>query len=182
MSRGHRGRWSCSTRLSAPFEFEITPATRDAVQKWIKQAGLGSDDFLFPSRIHDSPHLGTRQYARILEGWAEELGIDPAEYGTHSMRRTKATLIYRRNQEPPCRSVAARAFEAGVDCAVSRHRSRRRPGNLRTDGNLTRQHQPPARRCKEVQQGGRQRHPGDRSHACPSMGSPGHNASVMCRR
>lgn len=50
---------------------------------------------LFPSRIHDSPHLGTRQYARILEGWVKELGLDPSDYGTHSMHRTKATLIYR---------------------------------------------------------------------------------------
>jgi hypothetical protein len=57
-----------------------------------------SDDFLFRSRIHDSQHLGTRQYARILEGWVKELGLDPAEYGTHSMRRTKATLIYRRTK------------------------------------------------------------------------------------
>jgi integrase len=57
---------------------------------------LKSDAYLFPSRVHDSPHLGTRQYARILEGWVEELGLDPADYGTHSMRRTKATLIYRR--------------------------------------------------------------------------------------
>jgi hypothetical protein len=66
--------------------------------EWIKQAGLKSDDFVFPSRIHDSPHLGTLQYARILEGWVEELGLDPADYGTHSMRRTKATLIYRRTK------------------------------------------------------------------------------------
>jgi integrase len=79
-------------------QFEITQATRDAVQKWIKQAGLRSEDFLFPSRIHDSPHLGTRQYARILETWVEALGLDPADYGTHSMRRTKATLIYRRTK------------------------------------------------------------------------------------
>jgi site-specific recombinase XerD len=42
--------------------------------------------------------LGTRQYARILEGWVKEFGLDPAEYGTHSMRRTKATLIYRRTK------------------------------------------------------------------------------------
>jgi integrase len=55
-------------------------------------------DIVFPSRIHDSPHLGTRQYARILGGWVEELGLDPTEYGTHSMRRTKATLIYRRKK------------------------------------------------------------------------------------
>ena len=53
---------------------------------------------MFPSRVHASPHLGTRQYARILEGWVEELGLDSAEYGTHSMRRTKATLIYRRTK------------------------------------------------------------------------------------
>jgi len=75
-----------------PVQFEITPATRDAVQRWIKLAALKSEDFLFASRIHESPHLGTRQYARLLEGWVEELGLDPADYGTHSMRRTKATL------------------------------------------------------------------------------------------
>jgi len=85
-------------KTQRPVQFEITPITRDAVQKWIKLAGLKSEDFLFPSRIHDSPHLGTRQYARILEGWVEELGLDPAEYGTHSMRRTKATLIYWRTK------------------------------------------------------------------------------------
>jgi len=85
-------------KTQRPVQFEITPSTRDAVQKWIKLAALKSEDFLFPSRIHDSPHLGTRQYARILEGWVEELGLDPADYGTHSMRRTKATLIYRRTK------------------------------------------------------------------------------------
>lgn len=79
-------------------QFEITAATRDALQAWIKQAALKSDDFIFPSRLHDSPHLGTRQYARILGHWVEKLGLDPDEYGTHSMRRTKATLIYRRTK------------------------------------------------------------------------------------
>ena len=53
---------------------------------------------MFPSRVRSSPHIGTRQYARILEGWVEELGLDPAAYGTHSIRRTKATLIYRRTR------------------------------------------------------------------------------------
>ncbi len=81
-----------------PVQFEITQATRDALHKWIKHAGLRSEDFLFPSRMHASPHLGTRQYARILKGWVKELGLDPADYGTHSMRRTKATLIYRRTK------------------------------------------------------------------------------------
>ncbi len=81
-----------------PVQFEITSGTRDAVQQSIKQAGLKADDFVFPSRIHDSPHLETRQYAWILEGWVEELGLDPVDYGTHSIRRTEATLIYRRTK------------------------------------------------------------------------------------
>jgi len=85
-------------KTQRPVQFEITPATRDALQAWIKQAGRKSDDFIFPSRLHDSPHLGTRQYARILGHWVNELGLDHADYGTHSMRRTKATLIYRRTK------------------------------------------------------------------------------------
>ena len=85
-------------KTQRPVQFEIAPAARDAVQKWINTTGLKSDDFLFPSRLHDSPHLGTRQYARILEGWVKELGLDPADYGTPSMSRTKATLIYRRTK------------------------------------------------------------------------------------
>jgi hypothetical protein len=62
-------------KTQRPVQFEIVPATRDAMQGWIKQAGLKSDDFLFPSRLHDSPHLGTRQYARILRHWVDELGL-----------------------------------------------------------------------------------------------------------
>jgi integrase len=85
-------------KTQRPVQFEITPATREALQKWIKQAQLRSEDFLFPSRLHESEHLGTRQYARILDGWVAELGLDPASYGTHSMRRTKATMIYRRTK------------------------------------------------------------------------------------
>ena len=85
-------------KTQRPVQFEITPVTREAVQRWITQSGLRSEDFLFPSRVHASSHLGTRRYARILEEWVEELGLDPAEYGTHSMRRTKATLMYRRTK------------------------------------------------------------------------------------
>ncbi|MBS0443379.1 MAG: tyrosine-type recombinase/integrase [Proteobacteria bacterium] len=83
-------------KTQRPVQFEITPAARDAVQAWIRHAGLKPEDYLFPSRLHESPHLGTRQYARILGHWVDELGLDRADYGTHSMRRTKATLIYRR--------------------------------------------------------------------------------------
>ncbi|WP_157271180.1 tyrosine-type recombinase/integrase [Azohydromonas aeria] len=81
-----------------PVQFEITATTQDAVQTWIREAGLKSDSYLFPSRIHRSPHLGTRQYARMLHGWIREIGPDPTAYGTHSMRRTKASLIYKRTR------------------------------------------------------------------------------------
>ena len=85
-------------KTQRPVQFEITSATREALQTWIKKAALRQEDYLFPSRIHDSPHLGTRQYARILGKWVDELGLDRADYGTHSMRRTKATLIYKRTK------------------------------------------------------------------------------------
>jgi integrase len=85
-------------KTSRPVQFEITPPTKDAVTAWIKEAKLGNDDYLFPSRVHESPHLGTRQYARILNSWIEEIGLDPTAYGTHTMRRTKASLIYRRTK------------------------------------------------------------------------------------
>jgi integrase len=81
-----------------PVQFEIMPSTREAVGTWIKQANLKSEDYLFPSRIHNSPHMGTRQYARVLGGWVKAIGLDASASGTHSMRRTKASLIYRRTK------------------------------------------------------------------------------------
>lgn len=81
-----------------PVKFEVTEQTRDTVDAWVKEAGLRSDDFLFASRIAASPHLTTRQYGRILKSWVAAVGLDPHGYGTHSMRRTKATLIYRRTR------------------------------------------------------------------------------------
>ncbi len=81
-----------------PVQFEITEQTRNSLEAWISQAKLKSDQYLFPSRIHSSPHLSTRQYARIVEHWVKSIGLDPAAYGTHTMRRTKATLVYRRTK------------------------------------------------------------------------------------
>ena len=72
----------------APAYAGNTPASRRSV----------GDGFPFLSRLHGSPHLSTRQYARIVNRWVREIGLDPAPYGTHSMRRTKASLIYRRTK------------------------------------------------------------------------------------
>jgi integrase len=85
-------------KTQRPVQFEITPSTREAVETWTRKAGLRPDDYLFPSRVRRSPHLGTRQYARILDGWVSSVGLDPTGYGTHSLRRTKASLIYRRTK------------------------------------------------------------------------------------
>ena len=59
---------------------------------------LRSDDFIFKSRLHSSSHLSTRQYARIVDSWVIAIGLEPSSYGTHTMRRTKASLIYRRTK------------------------------------------------------------------------------------
>jgi len=85
-------------KTQRPVQFEITEQTREAITAWIKCAGLGPDSFLFPSRIHGSPHLSTRQYARIVDDWIAGVGLDVAAYGTHTMRRTKVSLIYRRTK------------------------------------------------------------------------------------
>jgi len=85
-------------KTQRPVQFEITSVTRDAIEAWIRKANLRPEDYLFPSRLDESPHLGTRQYARILDSWVAEIGLDPTAYGTHSMRRTKASLIYRRTK------------------------------------------------------------------------------------
>jgi integrase len=81
-----------------PVQFEITEATRTALKKWIEMKRLQSEDYLFRSRIHKSSHLSTRQYARIVHQWVAEIGLDSSNYGTHTMRRTKASLIYHRTK------------------------------------------------------------------------------------
>ena len=85
-------------KTQRPVQFEITEQTRDALAVWIRSASLRLEDFLFPSRVRQSPHLSTRQYARIVDRWIHDIGLDPGAYGTHTMRRTKASLIYRRTK------------------------------------------------------------------------------------
>ena len=86
------------SKTQRPVQFELTDQTRNAVAAWIAKANLKSEEYLFPSRLQRSPHVSTRQYARIVHRWVHSIGLDPAAYGTHTMRRTKATLIYRRTK------------------------------------------------------------------------------------
>ena len=81
-----------------PVQFEIAEQTRDSIAQWITLARLTPHDNLFPGRLNSYPHLSTGPYSRIVNAWIEEIGLDPSGYGTHLMRRTKATLIYRRTK------------------------------------------------------------------------------------
>src|ERR1700674_3576058 len=85
-------------KTQRPVQFEITEPTRKAVLVWIRCAALKREDYLFPSRLRRSPHLSPRRYARIVQAWVTEIGLDASAYGTHTMRRTKASLIYRRTK------------------------------------------------------------------------------------
>jgi integrase len=86
----------CKTKR--PVQFEITDQTRSTVDSWLSLMRLGAHDYLFPSRKNPTTHISTRQYAKLLKGWVADIGLDPKSYGTHSLRRTKATLIYRRTK------------------------------------------------------------------------------------
>ena len=85
-------------KTGRPVQFEITQQTRQSLTEWISQEELRPADYIFISRVANSPHLSRRQYARIVDQWVLEIGLDPALYGTHSLRRTKAALIYRRTK------------------------------------------------------------------------------------
>lgn len=85
-------------KTERPVQFEITEQTRESLSTWIGEARLQAEDYLFRSRLHSSPHLSTRRYARIVRGWIQRIGLNPTAYGTHTMRRTKAALIYRRTK------------------------------------------------------------------------------------
>jgi len=76
-------------------KFELTDHTRQAVDEYLRSASKKPGDFLFTGR-RVGQNMTTRQYARLLSGWIGSVGLDPRLFGTHSLRRTKATLVYRR--------------------------------------------------------------------------------------
>ena len=85
-------------KTKIPVQFEITKPTRDSLQTYISNFRFDSDDYLFKSRLSSSDHLSTRQYARIVKKWVASIGLDPSLYATHSIRRTKPSLIYKRTK------------------------------------------------------------------------------------
>ena len=78
-----------------PVQFEITSDVRASLLAWLQRRGGSVEDYAFPSRIDDAKHMSTRQYARLVDEWVTAVGLRAEEYGTHSLRRTKASMIYR---------------------------------------------------------------------------------------
>ena len=85
-------------KTDRPVKFEFTEVTRDVVSNWIEEARLKPWEYLFPSRVDRSKHVSTRQYGRIVKRWVASIGLDPANYGTHTLRRTKVSIIYKRTK------------------------------------------------------------------------------------
>lgn len=85
-------------KTGTPVMFEIIAHTRQSLLEWITLANLKYDDYLFPSRKHAVPHLGTRAYDRIVHKWVSSIGLESSLYGTHTMRRTKVSILYRRDK------------------------------------------------------------------------------------
>jgi integrase len=83
-------------KTGRPVRFELTEQTRQSVDQYLRSAGRVPAQFLFPGRGGPDRSLTTRQYARLVARWVSSVGLDPRKFATHSMRRTKATLIYRR--------------------------------------------------------------------------------------
>lgn len=83
-------------KTGRPVPFEITDPARQALVQWLDSRGRRRDDWLFPSRSQAGAHIGTRQYARLVDRWVRMIDLDPSAYGTHSLRRTKVALIYKK--------------------------------------------------------------------------------------
>lgn len=82
-------------KTGRPVQFEITTEVRASLLAWLKRRGGTIDDYAFPSRVDHANHLSTRQYARLVDEWVTAIGLRREDYGTHSLRRTKAAMIYK---------------------------------------------------------------------------------------
>ena len=112
-------------KTGRPVRFELTEQRRQAIDEYLRITHRKAGDFLFAGR-DDGRGLTTRQYARLLDQWIASIGLDPLKFGTHSLRRTKATLIYR--QTGNLRAVQLLLGHTKIEStgSISWHRDRRR--------------------------------------------------------
>jgi integrase len=103
-------------------KFELTDQTRQAVEDYLRATGKKPGEFLFTGSRGMGQCMTPRQYARLVSRWIASLGLDSKLFGTHSLRRTKATLIYRRTGN--LRAAPARSHQDREYSQISRHRGR----------------------------------------------------------
>ena len=82
-------------KTNRPVQFELMDAARKTMRTWLERRGGTLGDYVFPSRNDYMGHMSTRQYARLVHEWVAGIGLQPYDYGTHSLRRTKASIIYK---------------------------------------------------------------------------------------
>ena len=82
-------------KTGRPVQFELLEPARSTILDWLERRGGTIDDYAFPSRLDRSEHMSTRQYARLVDEWVTAIGLRREDYGTHSLRRTKASIIYK---------------------------------------------------------------------------------------
>jgi len=82
-------------KTGRPVQFELQADARSSLLAWLERRGGTIDDYAFPSRVDHADHISTRQYARLVDEWVTGIGLGREDYGTHSLRRTKASIIYR---------------------------------------------------------------------------------------
>lgn len=82
-------------KTGRPVQFELMTDARSSLLVWLEARGGTVDDYAFPSRVDPNRHMSTRQYARLVDEWVVAIGLRPQEYGTHPLRRTKASIIYK---------------------------------------------------------------------------------------
>ena len=82
-------------KTGRPTQFELLEAARSSLQTWLEHQGGTLDDYAFPSRTDRVKHISTWQYARLVDEWVSVINLRREDYGTHSLRRTKASIIYK---------------------------------------------------------------------------------------
>lgn len=82
-------------KTGQPVQFEIMSDARGSLLGWLEGRGGSTEDYAFPSRIDHSAHMSTRQYARLVDEWVTAVGLRSEDYETHSLRRTKASIVYK---------------------------------------------------------------------------------------
>jgi integrase len=112
-------------KTGRPVQFELLESARSSVLAWLECREGGLDDFVFPSRIDHAYHISTRQYARLVDEWVIGIGLRAEDYGTHSLRRTKASIIYKQTGNLRAVQILLGHTKNRKHSPISRRRHRR---------------------------------------------------------